>query len=229
MTRAVLIFGRTPSAEAASKNLVPGAAPLFEAVVTSWARSARECNAVVIVACEREHRSGFRQAAGRFIDQEGRRFGDRLLTSARTAFASGFDTVLITGIDAPPPAADEVREAFERIESGAVPAAIGPSPDGGINFVILRRDDVDLLGEFFPGDPHLANRCRSWFGPALAEFAPVSDIDSRETLLLAIAETAWRDYRSFVAIARPYWYAARLSWNPSPASRDVSLRAPPGV
>ncbi|HEU4521405.1 MAG TPA: DUF2064 domain-containing protein [Thermoanaerobaculia bacterium] len=225
MARAVVIFGRSPSAEAASKQL-RRAARLFEAVAASWIRDGNTGDARVLVACEPHHQPEFRAlGAKRFIDQAGRSFGDRLAGAAAAAFRRA-EIVLITGIDAPSPGRRQVELAFASIERGEVRAAVAPSSDGGINFIAMRAGDLRFLRSFEAGDPHLLLRCREWFGRELLELPAMSDIDSGAAVGRALTEHGWRRYRHLLQPASFLELDAttetfRLLTSP------VSLRAPP--
>ncbi|HUP46191.1 MAG TPA: DUF2064 domain-containing protein [Thermoanaerobaculia bacterium] len=226
MRRAVVIFARSPRAEAAAKRLAGRRGTrLFEAVAASWMRAARRCGAVVFVACERSHRAGF-PAGIRFIDQTGASFGERLAAAAGAAFSSGFDSVLVTGIDAPPPSGLEAE--FAAVEGGAARSVVVPSFDGGVNCILLRRHDAALLVSFEIGDGTLLGRCRAWFGDGLRELAFVTDIDSAAATVAARGQPAWRRYADLLLPQDPDIPAVPQRQSLCQI-RGVSLRAPPAA
>jgi glycosyltransferase A (GT-A) superfamily protein (DUF2064 family) len=122
--RAILIFARNPRAEAAAKRL-PQLVGVFHDVIAGWRRIAGSCGATPIVTGE----------------QRGDTFGARLHNAALGAFAAGFETLFITGIDVP--LLDSIADAFIAAEKGAV--VIAPSTDGGINAIVLQRRDAWIL------------------------------------------------------------------------------------
>src|SRR5437762_12124751 len=87
VARAIVLFARTPEAEAASKRLrVSRTAPLFAAVVASWLRAASRIGATPIVACnaaDRERLAAIAPDVARlWIAQQGASFGHRLAGAA---------------------------------------------------------------------------------------------------------------------------------------------------
>ena len=230
--RAILLFARSPEAEAAAKRL-DGAERLFEAIAGAWIGVARQCGAAVIVACSPEHRASFRRLTGidAFVDQSGSLFGERLAGAARAAFSLHFDHLLITGIDAPPPDAVAVNAALSAIEKRRAAAVVAPSTDGGINFLAVTSADVSLLEAFTPRDPTLIARCRMHFrGRVLIETAALPDLDSTDVVRVALRQSLWRPYRRFFRRAAP---VRQIEAPPVRTSGTVftpaGLRAPPFV
>jgi uncharacterized protein DUF2064 len=160
MKRAIVIFARSPRAEAAAKHL-PHLEWLFAALLGAWRRAARSCDAVAIVA----------------TDQRGATFGDRLANAAADAFAAGFESLLITGIDTTPPS--NLHKAFADAERGRV--VIAPSTDGGINVIGLQREDAWILETFTQRDPSLFDRCKATFGDRVVLLPTSTDIDGHES------------------------------------------------
>ena len=194
MSRAVVIFARSPEAEAASKRLPIGsAAPLFRAVIARWLRDAREADATAVIACSREEQARFERIAPEvprlYVEQSGRTFGERLAAAASEAFTLGFDAVLLGGIDAPPPF--DVAGVFEQVELGHT--VVGAARDGGINVIGLRGPEPALLSGIAPRRRDVLARCRAHF-QSLIVLAPSTDIDSLDDVRRARAEASWRDY-----------------------------------
>src|SRR3954471_4797353 len=104
-SRALVIFCRTPEAEARVKGLpMARTVPIFEAVIALWVRAANAAGAEAIIACTAEHRA--RLAAitpgASWIEQPHGPCGTRLSAVATEAFGRGFGSVALTGIDTPP-------------------------------------------------------------------------------------------------------------------------------
>ena len=202
--RAILIFARNPREEAAAKRL-PQLEPVFAAVIAGWRRAADSCSAASIIAS----------------DQRGSTFGARLFNAATDAFASGFETLLITGIDVPP--LHSIEQAFIAAENGEV--AIAPSTDGGVNAIVLQQGDAAILATFELRDANLARRCIESFVDRVFLLTRCTDIDSAESFRVARGEILWQ----------PYLSAAFVAFEQQPARTLLAsfttqrLRAPPRV
>jgi len=160
-----VIFARAPECEAASKHLpLHRATRLFRSVLRSWVRVAERANAVAIVAGP--------------VTQVGNTFGERLANSVESVFSLGYEAVVVTGIDVPPPPA--LDSIFSLIEAGH--SVVAPAHDGGVNLLGLRSPSRDLLLKFAIGDVKIADRCRAFFSD-LVEMPAASDIDSIHDLL----------------------------------------------
>jgi glycosyltransferase A (GT-A) superfamily protein (DUF2064 family) len=210
----LLLFARSPEREAAAKRM-PGAAPLFSAVIAAWLDAARRHGAAALIACEAEDRAALAKIAPhverRWIEQRGRTFGERVVAAAGEAFA-GSDAVIIAAIDAPPPR--DLGAAFAAVASGRV--VVGPARDGGVNFIGLARLDAALLANL------TLRRCRERCARLLVLRA-VTDLDSPASVSAARNERAWRAIfesraQHHVAFAKPRVVAVR----------SLPPRAPPG-
>jgi len=167
MSRAIVIFARTPEQEAAAKRLpIQRAAALFRSLLNAWARAAKHVNAEVLR-----------------IEQTGDTFGERLANSADAAFALGFDAIVLTGIDVAPPL--NLESAFQSLEAGR--SVIAPARDGGVNLIGLCAPERELLSTFTIRDRHLAKRCRAYFR-TLDELPLSSDIDTLADFYAAVCE-----------------------------------------
>src|SRR5207244_7255487 len=99
-SRASMFVARAPEQEAAEKRLpIQRAAALFRSLLNAWDRAAKHVNAEILR-----------------IEQTGNTFGERLANSADAAFALGFDTIVLTGIDVAPPL--DLESAFRSLEAG---------------------------------------------------------------------------------------------------------------
>lgn len=226
MSRAVVIFARAPESEARAKGLpARTAAPLFRALVAAWIRAARRAAATPIVASSAPDRTALLSIENVFwIEQRGDRFGERLASSASDAFALGFQSVLIAGIDTPP---RELGEAFEILERGDARAVIAPALDGGVNLIGLGCPDVESLRSIEVGQHDVAERLRSHF-PDLIALAARHDIDSVSDAVDASLENDWLPFRALLlGCGSEPGFAASPAHAPFRASDVDESRAPP--
>jgi len=220
--RAVLIFARSPEAEAAAKHLpIEKAARLFRSLLDSWLDAARACGATPIIAS-----STPLPVDALYIAQRGTTFGERLANSSSDAWNLGIDSLLIAGIDAPPP--PHLDQAFAALENGSVDAVVAPAHDGGLNLIGLRSPSFEFLSTIRLRERDLLRRCRGFF-PSILILPAVSDVDSLEDVAAARHEEAWADHLALLSEC----LASRLSGTPrfsttSPAfSHHAQTRAPP--
>jgi glycosyltransferase A (GT-A) superfamily protein (DUF2064 family) len=220
--RAVLIFARSPEAEAAAKHLpIEKAARLFRSLLDSWLDAARACGATPIIAS-----STPLLVDALHIAQRGTTFGERLANSSCDAWNLGIDSLLIAGIDAPPPR--HLDQAFVALENGSVDAVVAPAHDGGLNLIGLRRPAFEFLSTIGLRDRDLLRRCRIFF-PSIFILPTVSDVDSLEDVAAARHEQAWAAHLALLSDC----LSSRLSGTPriSPTSQTFGhhahTRAPP--
>lgn len=189
--RAILLFARSPRREALAKRL-PDAAPLFRRLIASWLRAAGRSGAVPLIACSRADREELAaiepSIAREWLEQRGATFGDRVADATTSAFARGFESVIVAAIDAPPVALDA---AFAQLERGLT--VIAPSRDGGINYIGLTAPETRLVSCFSPRRRDLVALCRRWFAE-LVVLDPVTDLDDAAAMHAARFERAWHGY-----------------------------------
>ena len=222
-SRALLLFARTPEAEAAAKGLAKGAAALFEALIASWLRVAEDAGATAVIACEPAARARHSAIAPRqpraYVDQTGKTFGERLANAA--AACRNFDAVIIAGIDAPPM---DLTSAFAKLESGEADGVIAPAKDGGINGIGYAVAPLELLAGFEIGDRSLAARCIAAFDK-IHILERCSDIDSPTRIRSARHERLWIPYRPLlreqIDNRAPVWFNVRF------IARTTGARPPP--
>jgi len=160
--RVLVVFARSPAEEARAKGFARReAAPLFGALLESWARLAREANLALVVStpepCRKEMaRLPIGRAARALHAQPEGPFGERLEAAAREAFASGAGSVVLVGGDAPAVPAAEIDRAFAAVERGEL--VVGPAADGGIGLVGVPEPQAALLRTIRPGETGLARR-----------------------------------------------------------------------
>lgn len=177
MSRAVVIFARSPQREALAKRLrIETAAPLFRSLTEAWIAAARAHGATPIVASEE-----LITVEAMHIPQRGHRFGARVAAAAADAHALGFTSVVIAAIDAPPPAA--LGAAFEALEQGSV--VIAPARDGGVNLIGVGLDELAFLAAIVPRQRDLVARCRAHF-EQLVVLEETVDVDDDASLRLVL-------------------------------------------
>ena len=225
--RAVILFARTPEAEAGAKGLSRQAIALFENLIATWLRAASANGATAFIACERDARERFATIAPdvsrTYIDQRGANFGARLASAA--SHASAYDTIVISGIDAPPP--PDLARALDALEAEQVTGAIAPARDGGVNVIAFKEAPLELLATFAPGDNTIAARCRAWF-QRVYEFVRTSDVDSSDDIANASREAAWVRFRELLSACLAIAFAPRVRVHASMHARARSAtRGPP--
>jgi hypothetical protein len=117
--RCVLVFARTPRAEAREKGL-HCAEPLFRLAGRRLAAAVAALPDVDLVAV----------GGGGPLDQRGTDFGERLRNAFADARALGYETIVIVPGDVPGLGLPQLRRAFDLLRDHAV--VLGPSPDGGV-------------------------------------------------------------------------------------------------
>jgi len=179
-----------------------------------------------ILACAAADRDAFPRVS-EWIEQRGRSFGDRLACSVSEAFARGFSTVLVTGIDTPPPS--DLAPVFTILERGAAPAVIAPARDGGVNLIGLREPALHLLRDIDAGQRDVAARFQREF-PDLVTLDMQSDIDSPADVARASVERDWIPFRSLVLACVPRVRSTVVPRNSPAGALAVSVsRAPPAA
>ena len=176
MRRALVIFARTPEAEARAKRLpLAVAAPLFASIIARWVRAAHDAKAEAIIACAPEHKARLARIAphASWIEQPSGCFGERLSAVVTAAFAQQFDVVAITGIDTPPLDLTAIFECGRNV--------IVPARDGGVNLIALIADAPDVLASLRPRQRDAAARCeallRAVVLPTLPDLDGNADLD----------------------------------------------------
>lgn len=136
--RALLVFTRSPKAEARAKQLPlePGTR-LFEAFLRSWRRRAMVASADLMVVAPPSSVAELQRLlpGDRIVPQEGASFGARVEFAFALAFRGGADSVLMVSGDSPPLEPEEVNEAFAHLEGSSHAMALAPARDGGVNAI----------------------------------------------------------------------------------------------
>ncbi|HEX7151273.1 MAG TPA: DUF2064 domain-containing protein [Thermoanaerobaculia bacterium] len=227
MSRAVVLFARSPAREAVAKGLrIATAAPLFGALFTAWIDAARQHGAMPVVACAAEDRAALEALANHrclWLTQRGVTFGARVAAAADDAFALGFRAVLIAATDAPPTAA--LAGAFAALDDGR--PVIAPARDGGINFLGITQPEPALLTRLAPRQRNLVALCRAYFAE-LVLLDAVVDVDSPASLAAARRDEAWRLWRALLVlpVVEPMTVAFHIRRG---VARVTSSRPPPAL
>src|SRR5687767_10380653 len=144
MTRALLLFARSPEAEARSKGLpLRSGAALFRRIAHLWRETAKAADATLFISTDV---AGWTVSVpgAVVLQQREAPFGIRLADSVEQVFSGGATALIVAGIDTPPPPST-LEEAFLHLERDLEAAVIGPASDGGIYLLGLTRANRVLL------------------------------------------------------------------------------------
>ncbi len=169
--RAVLLFARSPAAEAAAKGLRDGA-PLFALALRRIRTAAAEAGAELVVATD-----GWwlRPCGVRCLPQRGRGFGEKLANAFADVRALGFDRVLSAGIDSPGIGAHHFVAAFAALD--AAPMVLGPADDGGTYLIGCTPQAESLLAGVRWLRPTVLAELRSRCPGAVVLTETLTDVD----------------------------------------------------
>lgn len=154
--RALVVFTRSPEAEARAKRLPSSrGARLFEAFLQGWRLRAAQVGAELIVSAPGSSLPELKRLTpgGRMEVQRGASFGERVEKAFARAFEQGAGAVLMVSGDAPPLDAEETEAAFAHLERDARAMVLTPAADGGVN----------AIGFGAAAERSLA--CLDWLGP----------------------------------------------------------------
>ena len=239
--RALLVFTRSPEAEARAKGLAPeSASRLFSAFLASWREAAEEAGATLLISAPTGCAARFREALPDLdvLPQPARPFGARLAAAVGEVFARGFEAVSVVAGDTPAISAGELDLAFRALERGSV--VVGPSRDGGVYLVGLPDAAAGtLVAGFAPRNPRLCRELESALareGRRVARLGVRGEIDGAGDLSRACRESrwspVWREYEFLLAAALRFGRRpASEEPAPPPILRAVSVpaRAPPAA
>lgn len=240
--RTLLLFSRSPEAEARAKNLSPAkAAELFAALCGSWAHAACRTGARLVVATPRHCRKSLEANpavwGADFLMQKGSNLGERLARAARDAVAAGAQTLLIAAGDCPAPGTEELDGAFRALESSPGTAVLGPSRDGGFYLIGLPCEKIDLLQSIYPRQRDAFRQCREMLtaaGYEVSILSEIADLDSIRDLqrFSRFGDHRWQPYRHLIVRAlaprRPLPSKFALP-GVSPVFSPSGPRAPPSA
>jgi rSAM/selenodomain-associated transferase 1 len=185
----LVVMAKAPVAGAVKTRLIPalgaqGAAQLAERLLERTLDAARGFDGAALELCcarDATHAAFRRAGVATSVQGEGD-LGQRMARAFERALARSRAVVLI-GTDAPALDAAYLRAAFRALESGA--AVFGPALDGGYALVGLTRRAPALFERIDWGSSRVMAQTRERareIGLALAELAPLADIDRPEDL-----------------------------------------------
>lgn len=242
--RALVVFTRTPEAEARAKGLSPEAgARLFAAFLSSWERAAEAAGARFVISSPPRCAERFRSRRGPDLSpvlvQSDGRFGERLASAAEEVFALGFTSVAIVGCDAPAVSGRDLELVFRALEGARSTVVLGPSRDGGVYLVGLSDSRSRFLENCSPRDPRLCAKLEAAFEAAGREVVTLEvrdELDSVDDLARAYrnceSKAAWTEFRPLLAGALRQLRLAPLESPCAPAVFSVvalPARAPPSA
>lgn len=174
--RAVLLFARSPAAEAAAKRL-RDAAPLFALTLRRIRTAAAEAGAELVVVGD----GWWQRPPGvRCLPQRGREFGERLANAFADVRALGFDRVVSAGIDSPGIGARHFEAAFAALD--VAPMALGPADDGGTYLIACSREAEACLAGVRWLRPTVLAELRALCPDAVVLVETLTDVDRGDDL-----------------------------------------------
>ena len=232
MSRALLLFARSPEMEARCKGLpLRDGAALFHRIAQLWSEAAKAAGANLFLSTN-EAGWAVSVPGAVVLEQREAAFGVRLADSVEQVFAAGATAMIVAGIDTPP-IPSILNEAFLYLERHRDAAVIGPARDGGIYLLGLTRPDRDLLEGIKPRQHDVVEHCRRFLrGSTLLLLPVVSDLDSlRDARRLAqSSEIPWIRFHSLLASMFSRTYVATNSTVLlTNSGESLGSRAPPSV
>lgn len=133
--RKILLFTRSPEAEARAKGLpLSDGSRVFAGFLNGWQQRAHEAQAELLIVAP----AGSVLALARLLpeasirQQQGTSFGDRVEAAFASAFRDGGRSVLMVGGDGPPLELADLNRAFAHLESRGSALVLAPAADGGV-------------------------------------------------------------------------------------------------
>jgi len=150
--RALLVFTRSPEAEARAKGFAPQAASgLFGAFLASWKRAAESADARLLISsppqCARRLQANPLCEGAVFLAQSAGRFGERLASAVESAFALGYSSVAVVPGDTPAISGAELGRVYTALEDPDPAVVVGPAIDGGVYLIGLQNPGTNLLAQ----------------------------------------------------------------------------------
>jgi glycosyltransferase A (GT-A) superfamily protein (DUF2064 family) len=231
MTRALLLFARSPETEARSKGLpLRSGAALFHRIAQLWSEAAKSSGARLFISTDATGWTANVPEAF-VLRQSGPTFGIRLADSVEQTLTNGVTALLVAGIDTPPPNPAILEKAFSHLEQGRPAGVIGPARDGGIYLLGLKHADRDLLEGIQLRQTDLVEQCRLFFGEGcLLELPLASDLDSlRDARRVARKpETVWVGFQPFLtSMFGKQFLGQRVRVTFASDRKTLGSRAPP--
>src|SRR5687768_16186427 len=231
MTRALLLFARSPETEARSKGLpLRSGAALFHRIAQLWSEAAKSSGATLFISTDATGWTAIAPGAV-VLQQHEAAFGNRLADSVERVFTSGVTALMVAGIDTPPPISATLEKAFLHLEQSSGAAVIGPASDGGIYLLGFTCTHRILLEGIKPRQVDVVEHCRGFFEANELLLLPVaSDLDSLHDVrrLSRSSETLWIAFHPFLtAILGRRPFAPDLPIPSAVENRALGSRAPP--
>jgi glycosyltransferase A (GT-A) superfamily protein (DUF2064 family) len=242
--RALLVFTRTPEAEARAKGFSPEAgALLFAAFLSSWERAAKAAGARFVISspprCAERFRARRGPGCSPVLSQSGGRFGERLQNAVGEVFALGFTSVAVVGGDAPALSGRDLDLVFRALEAERSTVVLGPSRDGGVYLVGLSEGRSRFLQDCSPRDRRLGAELGAALERAGREVVRLEvrdELDSIDDLARAYrsceSKAAWKEFRALLASALRQRRSAPVEFPSAPAlfsTIELPARAPPAA
>lgn len=168
--RCVLLFARSPQAEARRKRL-PGTEKVFVLAAQRVAAAAAAIGFDLVVVGE-----AVPKVAGRRFRQRGRTFAERLENALNDARALGYEQVLAVPGDVPGLGPTYLAEAAAALDRGRV--VLGPSPDGGVCLLGLAGPAEGLLRGVRWQTRAVFDDLMSRAGGRVLVLSPLADLDT---------------------------------------------------
>ncbi|MPZ20641.1 MAG: DUF2064 domain-containing protein [Luteitalea sp.] len=236
--RTIVIFTRSPAAEARAKRLPagPGTA-LFESFLSAWRRTADEAGADFLVVAPRDSVASLQETLPD-VDIETQpddRFDVKLNAAFDVAFRLGASAALIVGGDSPPIEPTEIRRAFDHLESHERALFLAPADDGGVNAIGLTPTTPRMFGavNWRTAAVHRHLRaCADQLGVTILDTDSSPDLDAsgaiRSLYRRSVVAPLWRAYRWLVRALIPLVPAAATHVAPLPSLLLCSARTTRG-
>lgn len=240
--RALLVFTRSPEAEARAKGFaLEQTAGLFAAFLASWKRAAEGAGASLLIStpprCAKPIQANGLYEDVRFLVQSPARFGRRLASAVEGAFQLGFSSVSVVAGDTPAIPSAELDGVFEALERRDAPFVVGPACDGGVYLIGLPRADIGFLARVSLRNPRTCDEIVSSLeqgGKKVSLLASRDEVDSLADLQRLFRSSAaneiWGKYRFLLSLALEPAPSAAPESAPIPGlifSISIPARAPP--
>ena len=242
--RALVVFTRSPEAEARAKDLDPeSTSGIFAGFLASWKRAAERAGARLVIssppACAKRLSVSPISEGAVVCAQIPARFGERLAAAVENVFSLGFSPVAVVAGDTPAISDEELDRAFVALEGDGAPLVLGPAGDGGVYLIGLRRPDSDLLAAVSLRDPKACEKLvlsARRAGRGISLLARREEVDSladvRRLYRTSAESPVWNDYRLLLARAlsnRSQPLPDPASWSVLPLFPVSPGRAPPAA
>ncbi|HYM59371.1 MAG TPA: DUF2064 domain-containing protein [Thermoanaerobaculia bacterium] len=178
--RCIILFARSPRAEEEAKRIRRGHR-LFAHLRQRIADAAAAVEGAELVEITSEPAAG----TGRWLPQRGDSFDVRLRNAFEDVRALGYSEVIAIPIDVPGIEARDLAEAFELLASHD--HVIGPSPDGGVYLIGMRRNPAALFDGVHWNSSSVFSEMIANDGAA-AVLRMLHDVDAATDLEAALAE-----------------------------------------